>query len=233
MTDIQRAYDIRQSIIAKKRDIQEAFIDLGELFSEVIDKSLWKLSGSDSLAAFCADPEIGFSEKTAYQYAGLYKRWLLEWGVDREKLIRIGPAKLEIIKKKYEAADADGREELLGRAEHNSVGDLLEDVGRPRKEGPRKVSQAETDYKERMTRGTFEEWKKKEGCCVCGDTPVEKSHMPRTVGAGALDYMWLPLCHGCHSQFHQVGVWTFMEKYGINIFIWIYNSMESLWEMRK
>lgn len=225
MTDIQRAFDIRQNIIAQKHAIQAGFVTLGELFSEVIDKSLWKLSGCDSFAAFCADPEIGFSEKTAYQYAGLYKFWCLDCGIDRDKLIRIGPSNLEIIKHRFgETKDM----ELLDDAEHLSRSDLLEKMGRARKEGKRGPSKQEQDYRAGAGAGTMEEWKKRAGCCVCGDDATEKSHFPRTAGAGALEYMWAPMCRSCHSQLHQVGVDTFLEKYKIPIFIWFYNGLEDL-----
>jgi hypothetical protein len=229
MSDIQRAFDVRQEIIAQKRDIAARFLKLGELFHDCLDQSLWKLCGSDSFNSFCADPEIGISPKTAYQYADLYKVFVLDGQVDNTRLLNIGPSNLEIIKRKYRETK-DG--ELLDKAEHLSRGDLLEELGKPRK-NKAFVSPSEKEYLEHLTPGTFEEWKKKAGCCVCGDVPVEKSHFPQTIGAGALDYMWVPMCRSCHQMLHQTGVDTFMSKYKIQIFIWVYNSMEALWEMRK
>lgn len=228
--DIERAYSIRLEIIAQKRDIAARFLKLGELFHEVLDKSLWKVSGSDSFNSFCADPEIGFSPKTAYQYADLYKVYVLDGAVDNSRLLNIGPSNLEIIKRKFrDTHDA----ELLDKAEHLSRGDLLEEMGKPRK-NKKFVSSSERDYKEGADAGLdFDAWKMSRGCCTCGEDATERSHMPKTRGAGCGEDDWLPQCSSCHRMFHQVGVDTFLSKYKYPLFSWIHGRLFDAWDRVK
>ena len=42
-------------------------------------------------------------------------------------------------------------------------------------------------------------------CVVCGKSPAEAAHFPKTTGAGAPDYWVIPLCRECHSEHAQHG----------------------------
>lgn len=229
--DAVLAHETRQEIIKEKREIAAKFLRLGELFHHVIKRELWKF-GSDSFPAFCADPEIAMSPKTCYQYADLYRAFVLDGGVDADRLKAIGPGNLEVIKRRFKECP-DERDELLGDAEHLSRGDLLEKMGKPRKEGPRKKSQHEIEYEAGNEYENFNKWKMAQGCCVCGEPATERSHFPKTRGAGANEAHWFGMCADCHRTFHQVGVDTFLEKYKYPLFVWIHERLMDAWDYRR
>lgn len=55
---------------------------------------------------------------------------------------------------------------------------------------------------------------KMQNCVVCGDWPSDPDHI-QTVGSGGGDTisnLW-PLCRVHHSERHQIGFQTFLEKY--------------------
>ena len=55
-------------------------------------------------------------------------------------------------------------------------------------------------------------------CPICGKTPVEKAHYPTTIGAGAAEDEWIPLCSACHREHHAIGFVSWFTKYGRKLF---------------
>lgn len=56
-------------------------------------------------------------------------------------------------------------------------------------------------------------------CPICGGWPCEKAHYPTTIGAGAEEDEWIPLCHTCHiGEMHVVGFTTWFHNNGRKLF---------------
>ncbi len=53
-------------------------------------------------------------------------------------------------------------------------------------------------------------------CCVCGKQPTDFAHV-KTVGSGGGDQFGVPLCRGCHSLQHTIGIETFQHRFGIDL----------------
>ena len=56
-------------------------------------------------------------------------------------------------------------------------------------------------------------------CSVCGKPPPSDAHHWKTKGAGGRDEMsnLVSLCRTHHQEFHQVGVKTFYERFGMRM----------------
>jgi hypothetical protein len=231
-----RAHENKEAILAHKNRVMGGFLELGRLFSECHDESLWKLLNYDSFEEFLADPDLAFKRSYAYQLMSLYKMYVLKLNVGRSRLEAIGPHRLI----KLLPFMSDGQTQLLADAEHLSLSDLNEEIaelrgeaGHPLSSKHRRNDPVPINQAPALPALSLDDFKMARGCCVCGEKTAEKSHFPRTRGAGAGDDEWLPMCHNCHSEAHQYGVDTFLEKYKIPIFKWVYGVFRELREQGK
>ncbi len=209
----ERAHQNRLDILDLKRGMGLSVSELARLLKENWEGGYWKILGCDSFAEFLGDPEIGLSQQYAYQLIKLYKQYISEGVMDSARFARIGPRKLQLI-----AGVFGGDREWLDKAEHLSVSDLKLELGG----GEHKMSSlvnpplaTAPDSLLSLLEG---------GCCVCDKGPAEKSHFPRTIGAGAKEDEWVPMCRDCHDELHRHGVDTFLAKYKIKIFEWWYGQ---------
>lgn len=69
-----------------------------------------------------------------------------------------------------------------------------------------------------------------QACILCGKSPVEKAHFPRTEKRGGEGWQVIPLCHECHHELHQCGIDTFLSNYKQRIFEYFYRLVLLVWE---
>jgi len=62
-------------------------------------------------------------------------------------------------------------------------------------------------------------------CCVCGGHPAEKAHWPITERMGGK--FTIPLCRGCHEEYHTCGDVTFYERYKRKIGEWLEKQLDN------
>lgn len=227
------AHENYEATVALKGEIARNFLVLGGLLNESLDNSYWKLLGHDSFESYVATPEIALSRSYAYQCVKLYRVFRLDMGIDAGELSRIGPSRLIAMLPAVKDAAVSDYAEMMSDAEHLSLSDLGEKYGhaRPHKGRESGESDDKTDRPE-PTKMSFDAWKLRSGCAVCGDARVEKDHFPRTVGAGAGDDHWIPLCRGHHNEHHDKGVDTFLIENKFKIFDWMYSRMEAAFGSR-
>lgn len=53
-------------------------------------------------------------------------------------------------------------------------------------------------------------------CTVCLDPFVDAAHV-QTRGSGGTDFAVVPLCRKHHTEQHTIGIRTFEEKHGVNL----------------
>jgi hypothetical protein len=210
--------------VEAKGNIATGFLTLGGLLKENLDNGLWKILGHDSFEAYVATPEIALSRSYSYQVVNLYRVYVEKLGLDMETLRGIGPSRL--IKLLPLASDGKIDQELLDKAGELSISDLDLEV-----RGAGKIRKR--DERMKPDSKTYPDYLNEEGCCVCGEMNVERSHYPRTKGAGAGESEWVPMCRSCHTELHHYGVDTFTAKYKAKIWAWVYGRMMRLWENRK
>ena len=206
--------------IDAKCEIAKNFLTLGKLLKECLDEGYWKLLGSESFEAYVAQPEIALSRSYAYQVVKLYEVYVQKLGLATETLQAIGPHRL--IRLLPAAEDGRFDEEMLGKAASLSLSDLETEY---RGEKRHKKREREIEYYGE----DYDEWMMSGGCCICGDTG-EKSHFPRTRGAGAGESDWIPMCRQHHSEFHSQGVDTFMAGNKYKLFDWFYAKIRGAYK---
>lgn len=170
----------KEQIHAALYNVRANFLVLGKLLKENHDLSLWKTE-YDSWPAFLGDPEISMKEKWAYGLIQVYSLYVEKLGIPTDRLLRIEVTKLLKVAPVVESDP----EEWLSKAEHLSVSDLIiERGGRAVKLSPPPPGPS------LMT-------------CINGCGPGEKSHFPVGRGGSAEEGWWLPMCRGCHTEYHQ------------------------------
>jgi len=51
-------------------------------------------------------------------------------------------------------------------------------------------------------------------CLVCRDTPCDPAHIKsRGAGGGDVPFNVMPLCRNHHTEQHQIGIVTFVQRY--------------------
>lgn len=191
-----RARDNKEQIHQAVYNVRANFLLLGKLLKENRDNALWKLE-YDSFEGLLGDPSIGLKRSTAYGLIQIVELYLEKLGVPAERILGIGNAKLLAIAPVVES-DKEG---WLAQAEQLSKSDLKISIAEA---GGKAVSPPAPPP--RPSSG---------GCAICGESPTEKSHFPITKGAGARDDDWIPMCRGCHDEFHR-GAEKFILNYKRN-----------------
>lgn len=67
---------------------------------------------------------------------------------------------------------------------------------------------------------SHKEWVGNLPCCICRRRPTNgknDAHHTKTVGAGGTERDLIPLCRLHHSQFHQMGRWSFQAWAGFDL----------------
>ena len=209
----------REAIIKHRDEIQFRGLIVGALLKDCRDKELWKVLGYESFAAFLGDPEITMKRSTAYNLILIYEVYQEKMGLPVERLKKIGTRKLQIILPMVQT-DPD---HWLSEAESLSKSDLINTVKEAQGKEPIQFRPDKTLPKGK----NYGQYVKSCPCCVCGKSPVDSAHFPRTVGAGAGAWDVIPLCRECHGEQHNDGVNTFFERYGVKIFEWVYDKLHS------
>lgn len=224
------AHENYEATVALKGEIARNFLVLGGLLNESLDNSYWKLLGHDSFESYVATPEIALSRSYAYQCVKLYRVFQRDMGIDAGELSRIGPSRLIAMLPAVKDAAVSDYAEMMSDAEHLSLSDLGEKYGhaRPHKGRESGESDDKTDRPE-PTKMSFDEWKLRSGCAVCGDSTVEKAHLPHSKGAGGDEDHWVPLCREHHQEQHDKGVQTFILENYIQLMTWFHWRLEAAW----
>jgi 5-methylcytosine-specific restriction endonuclease McrA len=207
----------RQAIISHRDEIQHRCLFLGALLKDCRDKEYWKKLGYESFNAFLGDPEITLKYKTVANWILIVERYSQGLMIPGDRLSKIGVRRLQLIS----PVVRDDPEKWLGLAENLSKSDLTNEV---------RLSQGKTEVdfppeKSIPSGANYKQYVKSCPCCVCGKSPVDPDHFPRTVAGGAGPYDVIPLCRECHNEHHDDGVVTFFERYRNKIFDWIYGNL--------
>jgi hypothetical protein len=237
-----RAHENYRELCFRKSEIETGFLVMARLLKENRDQGYWKLLGYDSFEIFLADPDLAFKRSTAYNLIRHTELYENELGIPEELLVSIGSRRLQIIAPVVK----DDPAEWLNKAQALSKSDLMVEVHdaqvlagklkqRAGAEEGLDVSRVSSflppmSLLPRHTPSTWIDMVKKGGCCVCGNTPVDVAHFPRTKGAGGKDHHVIPLCRFCHTEQHNGGKdWLWENR--VAIFGWFYGKlMEEPWK---
>lgn len=239
MTDTitaNEAYEADAQLQLCRANIEANFLQLAEVAKRIRDKKLYLQLDYASFDSYIAS--TGFRKpSTIRNLITTYEAFAVKLAVPKQKLISIGSKRLDIIKPLVSAMAEDGavKDDWLGKAEHLSRFDLINEVrssqGRPELASSFHDSgTCDTPRRGAPLPISYEEFVKTHHCIICGAPNVEKAHFPRTEKRGAEDWKILPLCHECHiGELHQWGVDTWLSKYKVKVFDYLYDLIEEIW----
>jgi len=160
---------------------------------------------------------LDMSRATAYERINNYEFWILGLGLTPESLQDIALNRLQIIKPIAETDPSRWLEEARVLSTSDLINSVREEKGR--EPMPREEPDHITSFSKKQRSGSsYTEIALSLPCPICGKVPVEKAHYPTTVKAGAKEDEFIPLCHECHMEQHQVGFISWFGMYGRLLF---------------
>ena len=111
------AWNRYRRIVNLKWTARKCFLEIGAELCEFKRLEQWIELEYSSFRAFLADPDVDISERNAYRLIRDWKLYVEQLGVQAEKLIAIGPAKLDMMARYVDQNNVDY---LLNSAATNS-----------------------------------------------------------------------------------------------------------------
>ena len=110
-TQGKKAFKTHKVLLAIKRTVGIAFVDMGRLLKTIRDEGYFETLGYDSFQSYVINSELGFKRRTAYYYIEIYEWFVEKLNYDSEKLAEIGYDKLvqalPIVKKELSAGNTE------------------------------------------------------------------------------------------------------------------------------
>jgi hypothetical protein len=153
--DLELTTDEKIQVVSDlKKNLEENFIQLGQLLSEMKRSKLFKYKGYPNFKEF-VESEFNFSSAFANKIVGNFDLFILELDVDEHSVKQIGLDKLNVIKPLVRNSNFDETEEWIKDATELSTTELKEKVKEIRerqKDKEKTLKEVFTDqYVERMT----------------------------------------------------------------------------------
>lgn len=179
-------------------------IQLGKSLLDIQKRKLYKAMGHPTLASFLADPDVAIPRPTAYLYKSLVDFYLNHLGVEEDDIIEVDITRLRDLLPVLRPCEkgAPMIEQWIAKAATLSKKDFVDELREHFGREPLGTLPAMEDADETISETPYVSRAKVAACCVCGNRPVDFHHFPKTKGAGAEDERGIPLCRGCHIQFH-------------------------------
>ena len=93
----ERINERHHKIIALKTNIEKTFLDLGKELHELVEGREYIDMGYASFEQYVSDPDINISVRKAHQCKAVYRKYVLELGVQPDALLAAGVTKLELV----------------------------------------------------------------------------------------------------------------------------------------
>ena len=88
------AFEIHQSILALKKQMGMAFVELGRQLKIIRDEGYYQVLGYDTFTSYVINSEVGFSRRTAYNYIEIYEWYVEKLSYEAQYLAEVGQDKL-------------------------------------------------------------------------------------------------------------------------------------------
>lgn len=194
----------RRDIVSAQMNIQGNLLVLGAKLKDNRDLAYYKLLGYDTFEEFLGSPEIAFGRSKAYDLIHIYELYILKLGVPKADLLEAGTTKLLLVAPQIEQ-DETRSAEWIGKAKSLSKSDLRQEIQGREFQSPKSPTGPPPlpagAPAPPFTREQYLALVKLSPCIVCGGTPVDAHHFPRTRVRGG-EYNVIPLCRRCHTEFH-------------------------------
>jgi len=117
------AFTLEQKLKAALRITRRSLIDVAEACYGISRGHAYEALGYETLAEFLAQPDIGMSRSEFFTAAKVHEVFVLEHGIDPERLADASLTKLDVVLPKVAAGEVDA-EEALGDAATQGLRDL-------------------------------------------------------------------------------------------------------------
>jgi len=200
------AHCLKNLIIDYTHSINQHLWSLAKALKAMRDKKIYKLLGYDSFDEFATQPDIGIKRSTIYALIRRYEVYIHKFKMLEADLLDVDHTKLDAILPVVENCP----EEWIEKARHLSHQDLINEVrlqqGRPEMLPAPKKEEASGPF------GSYEEYVRSKPCCICGSSPSQYAHFPRTKATGG--NFGIPLCPACHASFHNESIkdWAYNNR---------------------
>jgi hypothetical protein len=229
------AFELDEHIRRCSHAIKLGFLGMAQGLIKMNDEKLYILMDCKTFNSYLGTLAHELDRSWIYKLMRVYRIFANQLSIPDDRLLEIGPTKLEIISS---VVNEENKDEWLDKAGPLSKSDLIAEVrivqgktplpSLPAKAGP--INPGPTDLP-----SNYLAYVREQPCCVCDkDGPSEAAHFPRTEKRGAWEHQVIPLCHSCHiGDLHGNGVDTFMVNNKQRIFEYFYDLIITLWPKGK
>jgi hypothetical protein len=124
--DAEHAHKVLEEIEYLKHNIDVEFLQIAERLYDVADRKWFLIYGNDTFEEFISS--IHMSRAWVYELLRIHKTYVLEHGIDQNRLANVGVTKLAVLAKDVNEKNIDN---MLDLAESDiSVDDLKRELGR-------------------------------------------------------------------------------------------------------
>jgi len=188
-----------------------AMLRRGWVLTEIKDNKLYK-GKADTFAEYISQADVRADAKCCME---LYDFYIVQHKLPAENIQDIHYKRL-LEAKKAITLEPDKLNEWIDDCRALSWKDLINAVRGVRGRAEMPTSKSTTDEPPASDSPS--------PCCICGATPAENAHWPITDKMGGL--FTIPLCRGCHNEYHAKGDGTFYKNYKHKIGEYLYNSIQ-------
>lgn len=128
MTDVNQTPNEKiEAVHNLKGRLEQDFVELGQLLSEIKDQKLFRYKGYDSFRDF-VQAEFGLNYQLCNKLIRVYDLFFNRLDMSEDEVKRYGFEKLSIIAPVLDKADAETRDQWLDAADELSVGELQDQI---------------------------------------------------------------------------------------------------------
>jgi hypothetical protein len=125
------AYEMEKRLKAALRLTRRSLLEVARAAHDISRNHAYEALGYETLASFLAQPEVGMSRSEFFTAAKIHEVFVLEHGIDPDKLAEAGMAKLAVVLPKVTAGEVEA-DEAVADASSNGLRDLRDEYREPR-----------------------------------------------------------------------------------------------------
>lgn len=225
------AYEVDSQIHQANMNVRANFLVMARLLVRVRDEKLYRALDHPTFESYLGTLGAEGNRQWLYKLCRAWEKFSKQLGVSDARLIEAGPSKLDII---APVVTDENKDEWLDKTVL-SKSDLINEVRRSTGKPPLlpspslrgSINPGLSDLVSKYP--TYLDYVRGQSCIVCGGSPVDGSHFPKTRGAGAPDEWRIPACRGCHAEYHQNPL-KWMHDYQDKWAAYYYGLILKIWE---
>lgn len=230
------AFDIDLQIRQANYNVRANFLLMAKLLVQIRDEKLYYALDHQTFGSYLGSISAEGTRGWLYKLIRAWEVFSRKMEIPDQTLIAIGPSKLDILAPVSESMMLDEwhKAEWIGKAAELSKGDLINEVrnfqGKPILSSQlAAVTPPNPGLTDLLKYKSYTDYVSAQPCILCGKTPVDKAHFPKTKGAGAPENRVIPLCREDHELYHANPL-KFMHDYQDKWAGYLFGLILKIWE---